>query len=92
MHKTCELARGEADPCGRDAFAEVRFGDAPEKWFPACEGCINDRRGNEPLIVILEVRDLPCCENPDCFNLNEGRPEPVTLSADGSCPKCGKKN
>ncbi len=56
--KACALARGEQDPCGRPARAEVRFEDAPEEWLPACPGCIKDRMGNQPFVVILETRRI----------------------------------
>lgn len=36
-----------------------------------------------------DVTPLAYCENPDCFQLNEGRPEPALLKVDGTCPKCG---
>jgi hypothetical protein len=59
MNKTCELLDEREVACGQPATSEVRFQEDPTDWVPTCEACLQDRRGNQPMIVIMETRHLP---------------------------------
>lgn len=59
MNKICELLDENEVVCAKPATFEVRFQENPADWVPCCAACLEDRRGNHPMIVILETRPLP---------------------------------
>ena len=59
MANICELLDDRELVCGKPATTVVRFQEDPTDWVPCCDECLKSRRGNEPMIVILETRPLP---------------------------------
>ena len=75
---SCDCARETCAGCENEAENMVPMLDERGEKFLWCEDCF------------AEALAGATCPNPDCFNLNEGRPEPVSLSADGTCANCGQ--